>query len=202
MSRVLIATANPGKLAEFAAALAPAGLEAVGLETLADPTPVAETGATFEENARLKAEAFSRRTDLPVLADDSGLEVDALGGAPGVMSARYGSPTLKDSARCRALLKGLVDVPEAERAARFRCVLALARAGKVLATFTGVVEGRIPTAPRGKNGFGYDPVFLHPGAGRTFAELSREEKEALSHRGAAIRGFLEALRRGEVRLEA
>lgn len=186
MRRILVATGNAGKLAELAEALTPGGVEVVGPEALRDATPVEETGSTFEANARLKAESYSRRTDLPVLADDSGLEVDALDGRPGVLSARYGSPTLSDPARCRAILKALVDVPDERRTARFRCVLALAESGRTVALFEGVVEGRIARALTGKNGFGYDPIFFHPETGRTFGELSREEKQAVSHRGRAL----------------
>jgi len=199
---VVAATANPGKLAELAAALAPAGIEVVGPEALRDATPVEETGKTLEDNARLKACAYSLRTELPVVADDSGLEVDALGGAPGVLSARYGSPQLTDAARCRALLKALVDVPAPKRTARFRCVLAVARAGRVLATFEGAAEGTILLRPTGKEGFGYDPIFFHPAAGRSFAQLTREEKQALSHRGAAIARMIEAVRAGTLDLRA
>lgn len=190
MKRILVATGNEGKLREFAEALAPAGYEVVGLEALSDRAPVEETGETFEENARLKAEAYSRRTELPVLADDSGLEVDALDGRPGVLSARFGGGLLSDAARSRAVLKEMVDVPEAERTARFRCVLALAREGRTLATFEGVVEGRILTSLRGAGGFGYDPIFFHPPLGKTFAEMSVPEKREVSHRGRAVAAFL------------
>jgi XTP/dITP diphosphohydrolase len=185
--RLLVATGNAGKLREFAAALAPHGIEVVGLETLADRSEVEETGTTFEENARLKAEAYSRRTDLPVLADDSGLEVDALERRPGVLSARLGGPAMSDAARCKAVLKGLVDVPDEARTARFRCVLALAREGKTVLVVEGSVEGKILRELRGGGGFGYDPIFFHPPSGKTFAEMTPEEKERVSHRGEAIR---------------
>ncbi len=185
--RLVVATRNEGKLREFAAALSRHGIEVVGLEALADRTEVRETGATFEENARLKAEAYSRRTDLPVLADDSGLEVDALEGRPGVLSARLGGPAMSDAARCKAILKGLVDVPDEARTARFRCVLALARAGKTIAVVEGTVEGKILRELRGSGGFGYDPIFFHPPSGKTFAEMTPEEKGRVSHRGEAIR---------------
>ena len=185
--KLLVATGNAGKLAEFAEALASHGIEVVGLEALDDRSDVAETGATFEENARLKAEGYSLRTDLPVLADDSGLEVDALGGRPGLMSARLGGPEMSDAARCRAVLKGLVDVPDEKRTARFRCVLAVARGGRVVATYEGTVGGRILRELRGAGGFGYDPIFFHPPSGKTFAEMSVEEKRRVSHRGDAIR---------------
>ena len=194
--KLLVATGNAGKLREGAAALARLGVEVVGLEGLSDATPVEETGATFLENAKLKAEAFSRRTDLPVLADDSGLEVDALEGRPGVLSARFGGPQLSDAARSKAVLKGLVDVPEERRTARFQCVLAVARGGRTLSTFEGRVEGRILRELRGKNGFGYDPIFLHPETGRTFAEMAPEEKEAVSHRGRPLAALARALEQG------
>ena len=198
--RLLVATANAAKLREFEAGLSKHGIEVVGLAALSDTTPVEETGATFLENARLKAEGYSRRTDLPVLADDSGLEVDALEGRPGVLSARFGGPQLSDTARCRAVLKGLIDVPDERRTARFRCVLALARGRRTLSTHEGSVEGRILRELRGKNGFGYDPIFFHPETGRTFAELTPEEKEAVSHRGRALAALTRALAEGRAGL--
>jgi XTP/dITP diphosphohydrolase len=194
--RLLVATGNPGKLQELEAALGRHGVEVVGLDALADRSPVEEGGATFLDNARAKAEAYSRRTELPVLGDDSGLEVDALEGRPGVLSARFGGPDLSDAARCRAVLKGLVDVPEERRTARFRCVLALARGGRTLSTFEGSVEGRILRELRGKGGFGYDPIFLFPETGRTFAEMEPAEKEAVSHRGRALAALARALASG------
>jgi XTP/dITP diphosphohydrolase len=200
IKRLLVATRNAGKLRELAAALEPLDIEVVDLETLEDPTDVEETGSTFEENARLKAEEYSRRTDLPVLADDSGLEVDALDRAPGVHSARYGGPGLNDQDRNQKLLEALQEVPTDRRTARFRCTLALASAGKTLATFEGTIEGRILEAPSGENGFGYDPVFFHPPSGCTTAELTLADKQRVSHRGQAIAAFLEALKRGDSRL--
>jgi len=196
MPRLVVATGNEGKVAELRAALSDHGFSVQGLESLHDQTPVEETGKTFEENARLKAEQYSLRTPEWVLADDSGLEVDALDGAPGIYSARYGSPTLSDPARCKAILKGLTFTPDEARTARFRCVLAVARHGKTLATFDGVVEGTILREMRGDNGFGYDPIFFHPPSGRGFGELTREEKEKVSHRGEAIRKFLAAVAGG------
>jgi XTP/dITP diphosphohydrolase len=198
MRRVVVATGNPGKLREFALALSEAGLEVLGLDTLGAVEEVEETGTTFEANARLKAEGYSTATDLPVLADDSGLEVDALDGAPGVLSARYGGPGLDDPGRVEHLLAALRDVPDDRRTARFRCVLALARAGRTLATFDGVVEGRITHRPAGEGGFGYDPVFLHEPIGCTFAQIPRERKQQLSHRGQAIRKLLSALAAGTI----
>jgi XTP/dITP diphosphohydrolase len=201
MKRLLIATNNPGKIRELAEALRSTGIDVVGMDHLVDRSDVEETGSTFEENARLKAEAYSRRTELPVLADDSGIEVDALDGEPGVRSARYGGPGLDDPGRCRLLLEKLegVDDPE-RRTARFRCVLALARRGRTVATFEGVVEGRILREPRGKNGFGYDPVFFHPPSGCTTAQLTTAEKQRISHRGKAIEALIEAIRSGDSRL--
>ena len=201
MKRLLIATLNPGKIREFAAALLPTGIEAFGLDYLDDMTAVEETGSTFEENARLKAEGYSLRTDLPVLADDSGIEVDALGLAPGVHSARYGGPDLDDEGRVRHLLDELRDVTDPDRrTGRFRCVLAVARNGRTLATFEGVVEGRILEATVGDNGFGYDPIFYHPESGCGFAQLTTEQKQRVSHRGRAIEALLKALDSGDPRL--
>jgi XTP/dITP diphosphohydrolase len=201
MKRLLVATLNPGKIREFAQALGSAGFEVCGLDLLEDVPEVEESGETFEENARLKAEAYSSLTELPVLADDSGIEVDALGGEPGVRSARWGGPELDDRGRCRLLLEKIAGLtaPE-ERTARFRCVLALARGGQILATFEGVVEGHLLTEPRGDNGFGYDPVFFHPPSGCTTAQLSTKEKQRISHRGKAIEALLDAIRAGDARL--
>lgn len=200
MRQLLVATGNVGKLGEFRAALEPIGIQVVGLDTLPAAAAAPETGATFEENARLKAETWSTRTALPVLADDSGLVVDALEGRPGILSARYGGPHMSDRARCLAVLKGLVDVPEPARTARFRCVLALARAGRTFALYEGMVEGIILRQLRGKGGFGYDPVFLHPESGRSFAELEPEAKRRVSHRGRALDAMIGALRAGQISL--
>lgn len=192
MSVIVVATGNRGKLKECAAVLSPAGFTVFGLDVLDDQTPIEETGSTFEENARIKAEGYSLRTSHAVLADDSGLEVDALGGAPGVLSARYGGPDLTDAERCTRILEALAHTPDDERGARFRCVLAFAKAGVTLATFDGVVNGSILRAPRGVGGFGYDPIFFHFESGRAFAELTRAEKELVSHRGQALRKFVNA----------
>lgn len=200
MKRLLLATLNQGKIREFAEAFAETGIEVVGLDVVPEFEEVEETGETFEANARLKAEYFSTLCEWPVLADDSGLEVDALGGEPGVRSARYGGSGLDAAGRNRKLLEALSGVAESERRARFRCVLALARAGETLATFEGTVEGRILEEPRGDNGFGYDPLFFHPESGCTTAQMSTAAKRLISHRGAAIRAFLEALRARDERL--
>jgi XTP/dITP diphosphohydrolase len=194
MPVVVVATGNEGKLAECAAYLEPAGYEVLGLSALADLTPVPETGATFEANARLKAEGYSLRTPHFVLADDSGLEVDALGGAPGVRSARFAGEHATDELNRVRLLELLRDVAP-PRTARFATV-ALARFpdGREVAAF-GDVEGTIAVEPRGREGFGYDPVFVpDEGDGRTFAEMHAGEKNTLSHRGRAFRTLADGLR--------
>jgi XTP/dITP diphosphohydrolase len=201
MRRILVATHNAGKVRELSAALEAEGIDVVGFDAFEIELPyIEETGATFEENARLKAEGSSRVCDCMVLADDSGLEVDALAGDPGVHSARYGGPGLDDEGRNRVLFEALEGVEPERRTGRFRCVLAVARQGSVLATFEGVIEGRILDTPKGENGFGYDPLFFHPPSGCTTAELTTVEKQRVSHRGKAIAGLLEALKRGDPRL--
>ncbi|HYX70545.1 MAG TPA: RdgB/HAM1 family non-canonical purine NTP pyrophosphatase [Terriglobales bacterium] len=197
MPHVLIATSNPGKLRDFAGAAAPHNLEVRGLPESVLAQSVVEDGATFEANARKKAEHYSRLVPGElVLADDSGLEVDALGGAPGVRSARYaataaGHANSSDAANNARLLRELQARADDRRSARFVCVLAAARDGRTLASFRGEAEGRILNAARGSEGFGYDPLFLVPALGKTFAELSPREKAHHSHRGAAFREFLE-----------
>jgi XTP/dITP diphosphohydrolase len=199
MQRVLIATSNPGKLRDFAGAARAHGINIAGIPDFSDlPTPV-EDGQTFDENARKKAEEYSLAAPGEiVLADDSGLEVAALYGAPGVHSARYAAdePHLADTntddeANNARVLRELRHVAPEKRTGRFVCVLAAARNGKTLATFRGVADGMILDAPRGTNGFGYDPLFYFPGIQKTFAELSAEEKARYSHRGSAFRQFLE-----------
>jgi len=204
MRRILIATSNAGKLRDFAGAAATHGIEIAGLPNFASLPLVVEDGLTFEENARKKAEEYSRHAPGEiVVADDSGIEIDALNGAPGVHSARYAAPDLHgkephladantdDVANNLRVLRELNDVPPEKRTGRFVCVLAAARDGKTLATFRGTAEGVILDAPRGTNGFGYDPLFYFPRIQKTFAELSAEEKAEYSHRGAAFRKFLE-----------
>lgn len=171
----------------------------MGLDALSDASAVEETGTTFEANAKLKAETYSLRTPLAVLAEDSGIEVDALDGAPGALSARYGGAGLTDAERNAKLLEALRGVPDDRRTARFRSVIAIAHAGRTLATFEGVVSGRVLRAVRGDRGFGYDPVFIHDQAG-CFGELTTTEKQRYSHRGTAIREFLAALRGRDPRL--
>lgn len=203
MRKIFIATSNPGKLRDFAGAASRRGVEIAGIPDFSSLPAVVEDGVTFEDNARKKAEAYSRHVPGEiVVADDSGLEVDALNGAPGVHSARYAAPDLHnkqpeeadantdDEANNARVLRQLKDVPPTRRTGRFVCVLAAARDGKTLATFRGTAEGIILDAPRGGNGFGYDPLFYFPRIKKTFAELSAEEKSKYSHRGAAFRELL------------
>lgn len=190
--RVVLATGNAGKAQELQALLGPSW--EIVLQSTLGVEPVEETGSTFAENALLKARHAAAATGLPALADDSGLEVDALGGAPGVRSARYAGPGATDAANVERLLAALSGIPPAGRTARFRCVLAFVRSADdpapVLAD--GSWEGHIAAAPRGEGGFGYDPVFEDP-AGRTAAELPPAEKNARSHRGRALRQLRERL---------
>jgi len=198
MTRIFIATSNPGKLRDFAGAAAPFGVEIASIPNLSSLPAVIEDGLTFEDNARKKAESYSRETPGEiVLADDSGLEVNALNGAPGVHSARYAAeaPHLmdantEDEANNVRLLRELKNIPEEKRGGRFVCVIATARDGKTLETFRGVAEGVILERARGSNGFGYDPLFYFPQIDKTFAELTPEEKALYSHRGQAFRLFL------------
>src|ERR1022692_1009440 len=203
MRRILIATSNSGKLRDFSGAALRHGVEIAGIPDFSSLPTVVEDGLTFEANARKKAEAYSRYVPGEiVVADDSGLEVDALQGAPGVHSARYAAPDLHnkephqadantdDEANNARVLRELRGVPPAQRTGRFVCVLAAARDGQTLATFRGAAEGIILDAPRGTNGFGYDPLFYFPAIGKTFGELTAEEKAEYSHRGAAFREFL------------
>jgi XTP/dITP diphosphohydrolase len=189
--RITVATGNPGKAAEFNRILETLPGELRAQLPDGGMPHVDETADTFEGNARLKAEALSSRISGWVVADDSGLQVDALNGEPGVHSARYGEPEhtgLDDAGRRHLLLDRMKDVAEADRAAHFVCVLALARDGKVEAVFRGECLGVIVAKgeERGSGGFGYDPVFLFPGAGRTFAEMEPAEKDRYSHRGKAL----------------
>ncbi len=199
---VFIATSNAGKLRDFAGAAARDGITVSGIPGFSSLPPVVEDGLTFEANARKKAEEYSRAlAGELVLADDSGLEVDALGGRPGVHSARYAADdphsaetNTDDAANNARVLRELASVPPEKRGARFVCVIAAARDGQTLATFCGTADGIILDAPRGTNGFGYDPLFYFPRIGKTFAELGAEEKSNYSHRGAAFRAFLDWFR--------
>lgn len=204
MRRILIATSNPGKLRDFAGAAQRHEIEIAGIPNFEALPRVVEDGLTFEANARKKAEAYSRYVpEQIVVADDSGLEIDALNGAPGVHSARYAAPDLQnkqpheadantdDEANNARVLRELKGLLAAQRTGRFVCVLAAARDGELLATFRGAAEGIILDAPRGTNGFGYDPLFYFPQIAKTFAELTAEEKSQYSHRGAAFLQLLQ-----------
>jgi XTP/dITP diphosphohydrolase len=182
---VLVSTRNAHKLVEIRQILGPS-FELLDLSSVPALGEVEETGTTFEENAALKALAASAHFGGWVLADDSGLEVDALGGAPGVRSARFSGEGATDVTNRALLLEKLATVPADQRSARFRCVIALARRGEVLAHFSGAVEGAIIQSEKGEGGFGYDPLFVPEGFGETFAELGAETKNRLSHRGRAL----------------
>lgn len=187
--RLVLASDNRGKLAEFQALLGDAWT--LLPQGALDVPPAEETGDTFTANALLKARHAARLTGLPALADDSGLEVDALGGAPGVRSARYAGEAADATANNRKLLEALAGVPQERRTARFRCVLALVRHAEDPAPLLaeGSWEGRIALAPRGAGGFGYDPVFIDVATGLVAAELDPAEKNARSHRGRAARAL-------------
>ena len=185
--RFVLATHNPGKLREMGEILKDFGIEVVSPRDLGLTVDVEETGTTFAENAMLKAKAICKAANLPAIADDSGLCVDALGGAPGVYSARYGGEGLDDKGRYMLLLSSLRGAPT--RAAHFACAVACAFPNGDTLTAEGRCDGSIAYAPLGEGGFGYDPVFLLPGTGKTFGQLSQEEKSAVSHRGRALKDF-------------
>lgn len=183
--QLLIATHNRGKLREYQEILAGLPYDLVTLDEVGIHDDVEETGATFAENAQIKATEYARRSGLLTLADDSGLQVDALDGEPGVRSKRYAGDGASDADRVVFLLAKLRDVPREQRAARFRCVIVIASPRGDTHTFDGTCEGEIAFTPRGTNGFGYDPVFLFPARGVTMAELPSEEKNRISHRARA-----------------
>jgi len=192
LSILVIATRNIGKLREFRSLLSSTGWRILGLSDISSEKEHEEIGASFAENARLKALAYSADTDLPVLADDSGLEVAALGGRPGIHSARYAGPKASDSDRIRKLLSEL-DASGGPRDARFVCTLAIAQTGRLLLEAAGECRGLIAREPSGTNGFGYDPIFFFPELQRTYAELSESEKNLVSHRARAVHSLLEKL---------
>jgi XTP/dITP diphosphohydrolase len=194
--RLLVATNNPGKIREYDDLLAGLRLDLCGLAEVGLDTEVKETGQTFAENALLKALAYGRASRLLTLADDSGLEVEALGGAPGVYSARYAGKGASDADRYRKLLAALEGVPWEKRAARFRCVIALAWPDGRIETFEGQCDGVIAFEPQGTNGFGFDPVFYMPEHGCTMAELPTEVKNRVSHRARAAALARERLKNG------
>jgi XTP/dITP diphosphohydrolase len=189
---LILATRNAGKLVEFRHLLADLNLEVIGLDAFPTLLPVRETETTFEANARLKARTVQAQTGGWVIADDSGLLVDALNGAPGVFSARYAGEQASDAENIAKLLAALRNVPPDQRTAQFVCVLALVTETDE-ACFTGICTGRLTDAPRGQYGFGYDPLFIPAGDTRTFAEMTLEEKAAYSHRARAARALVTAL---------
>ncbi len=184
LTRIYCATTNPGKLGEFQLGGMKAGFDVRSLPGLRDLPAPEETADTFTGNAIIKALYYSQHAPEPVFVDDSGLAVDALGGAPGVWSARYAGPDASDLANNELLLERMKG--QANRAARFVSIIALARSGKLLETFEGVVEGELLTEPRGDGGFGYDPLFFYPPFGCTLAEATAERKLTVSHRGQAL----------------
>jgi XTP/dITP diphosphohydrolase len=188
--KLYCATTNPGKLREFQMAFdgfiqVDASIQVEVLPRLASITPPEETGLTFEENAALKAQYYSKHCDGYLFADDSGLEVDALAGAPGVYSARFAGPHASDAANNQLLLSRMQGITN--RTARFVCAIALATGGRLVQTFRGEVEGRLLDAPRGDTGFGYDPLFFYPPFGCTFGEAPLDRKMEVSHRAEALR---------------
>ncbi|WP_337262203.1 MULTISPECIES: XTP/dITP diphosphatase [unclassified Serratia (in: enterobacteria)] len=195
MQKVVLATGNPGKVRELASLLADFGLDVVA-QTELGVDSAEETGLTFIENAILKARHAAQVTGLPAIADDSGLAVDALGGAPGIYSARYAGVDASDQQNLDKLLVTLKDVPAGQRAAQFHCVLVYMRHAEdpTPLVFHGNWAGEVTFESAGEGGFGYDPIFYVPELGCTAAELSREKKSAISHRGQALKLMLEALR--------
>lgn len=196
MQRVVLATHNPKKLAELRRIVAASELdvEVVGLGDVATYDEPAETERSFEGNALIKARAAASRTGLPALADDSGIEVDVLNKMPGVRSARWAGGHGDDAENLALLLRQVDDVPDAERTARFVCAMALVLPGGAEHVERATMEGRLGREPRGTNGFGYDPAFIPDGYERTTAELSPDDKDAISHRGKAVRAMVEHLR--------
>ena len=186
MKDILIATKNKGKAKDFESIFGPLGYTVKTLDDVASHLDVEETGSTFEENAILKAEALANELNTIVIADDSGLEVDALNGEPGIYSARYAGEAKSDDANMEKLLANLDGVPAEERTARFVCAIALAQPGKETVTYRGTCEGVIASERRGEYGFGYDPIFFVPEQNKMMAELTPEQKSAISHRGNAI----------------
>jgi XTP/dITP diphosphohydrolase len=194
MRKLLIATNNHGKILEFQALLKGIPFELVNPSDLNFKLDVEESGSTYEANAKIKALAFSKASGLISMADDSGLEVDALDGAPGIHSARYAGPKAADINKVDLLLSKLKGIPEAKRTARFRCVIAIAQPNGQVLVCGGKCEGRITFEPKGRQGFGYDPVFYFPELGKTMAELPEEVKNSISHRGNAAREAVNLLK--------
>jgi XTP/dITP diphosphohydrolase len=196
--RLLIATTNPHKLREIRGLLSDVPVELVGLDDFPPLEEPEETGETFQENARLKALYYAGAHGVDTAADDSGLVVDALGGEPGVRSARFLRPDASYGERFAEITRRLAGDRHARRSARFICAVAVARRGAVIFETTGIVEGEIGNEPRGSGGFGYDPIFFYPPYGRTFGEVTEEEKLRVAHRGHAFRRLADWLRTGDV----
>ena len=193
LNKLLVATGNQGKLKEIREILS--DIEVLGLSDVGIECDVEETGTTFAENAYIKAFEISKRTGLPVLADDSGLEVEALGGRPGVYSARFAGEHATDDENVKKLLAELKDVPKDKRGARFACAMCpIFPGGRKIETFGTSCPGIIVDSKRGENGFGYDPVFFAPEYGKTFSEMTMEEKNKVSHRKAALTALSEKLK--------
>ncbi|MEV4169490.1 RdgB/HAM1 family non-canonical purine NTP pyrophosphatase [Nonomuraea sp. NPDC049709] len=190
--KIVLATRNAGKIAELRRILS--GFEIVGLEEFPSIGEVAETGVTFEDNALLKAHAVAQQSGLPAVADDSGLCVDVLNGMPGVFSARWAGRHGDDRANLELLLAQISDVPAEKLTAHFACAAVLALPSGEHRVVEGTLPGRLVTTPRGSNGFGYDPIFVPDGEGRTTAEMAPEEKDAISHRGRAFRALAPIVR--------
>ena len=195
MPKLLLATKNRAKAQEYLLLLQGLSFELTNLAEQGIEIEVSETGDTLEQNATLKAQAYASLSNLLALADDSGLEVDALGGEPGALSARYAGANASDEDRVERLLKRLEGVPWEKRKARFKCVIAIASPGGKVELCRGECQGIIALSPKGENGFGYDPVFYLPERGKTMAELSMEEKNEISHRGVAARRARQVLER-------
>lgn len=192
--KVVLASHNPHKLVEIREILQPLGIDVVLESELGVAVEVEETGTTFAENAYLKAKAVMEATGLPALADDSGIAVKALGGAPGIYSARYGSdPTLDDWGRLQLLLQNTAQVPDGQRQAKFVAAIALVYPDGRQIAVQGEVHGELLRQPVGEGGFGYDPIFYYPPAGKSFAQLTAEEKNQVSHRARALRSLVEKL---------
>lgn len=185
MRDLLVATTNRHKLEEYRTIFSGLPFRLLSLHDILLKMDIEETGTTFAENAVLKAVAYAKASGLLTLADDSGLEIDALGGAPGVYSARFGGSEASYETRFRLILEQLKGLSAEKRNARFRCVIAIAEPSGYYQTVEGIIEGRIADAPRGENGFGYDPIFLVPDLGKTTAELTPKQKNHISHRGRA-----------------
>jgi XTP/dITP diphosphohydrolase len=197
--KLLLATSNPGKQREFRFLLGASGWEIITPQELRLSLPDEEKETDYTENAIIKAENAARASGLTSLADDSGVEVDALNGVPGVLSARFGGPGLDDRGRLDLMLERLANVPDEERTARYRAVIAVVRPDVETMTFEGICEGVIGREPVGDGGFGYDPIFYIPNKGKTMAELTMEEKNEISHRAVAAKKaveFLKSLARG------